>query len=71
MGKNTYFTGQPLYAQLLKLIDSQEIARISRKGFHDRYVKKLDGYSHFVIMLYAVLMLYDSLREIVVKMLGK
>ena len=71
MGKNTYFTGQPLYAQLLKLIDSQEIARISRKGVHDRYVKKLDGYSHFVIMLYAVLMRYDSLREIVVGMLSE
>jgi hypothetical protein len=71
MGKNTYFTGHPLYAQLLKLTDSQEIARISRKGSHDRYVKKLDGYSHFVIMLYAVLIRYDSLREIVVGMLSE
>ncbi len=41
MGKNTHFSGQPLYAQLLKLIDRKEIARISRKGNHDRYVKKL------------------------------
>jgi hypothetical protein len=71
MGKNTYFTGQPLYGQLLKLTDRQEIAKISRKGSHDRYVKKLDGYSHFVIMLYAVLMRYDSLREIVVGMLSE
>jgi hypothetical protein len=71
MCKNTYFTGQPLYAQVLKLTDRQEIARISRKGVHDRYVKKLDGYSHFVILLYAVLMRYDSLREIVVGMLSE
>jgi len=70
MSKNTHFTGQPLYARLLKLTDSKEIVRISRKGCHDRYIKKLDGYSHFVIMLYAVLMRYDSLREIVVGMLS-
>ena len=71
MGKNTHFSGQPLYAQLLKLTDRKEIARISRKGNHDRYVKKLDGYSHFVIMLYAVLMRHESLREIVVGMLSE
>ena len=65
MSKNTYFTGQPLYAQLLKLTDVQEIIKISQTGGHDRYIKKLDGYSHFVIMLFAVLMRYDSLREIV------
>lgn len=44
MSKNTYFTGQPLYTQLLKFADRQE-------GLHDRYVKKLDGYAQFVIML--------------------
>lgn len=71
MGKNTYFTGQPFYSQLLKLTDRQEIGRISRKGMHERYVKKLDGYSHFVIMPYAVLMRYDSLREIVIGMLSE
>ena len=71
MGKNTHFSGQPLYAQLLKLTERKEIARISRKGNHDRYVKKLDGYSHFVIMLYAVLMRHESLREIVVGMLSE
>lgn len=71
MGKNTHFSGQPLYAQLLKLTDRKEIARISRKGNHDRYVKKLDGYSHLVIMLYAVLMRHESLREIVVGMLSE
>ena len=71
MGKNTHFSGQPLYAQQLKLTDRKEIARISRKGNHDRYVKKLDGYSHFVIMLYAVLMRHESLREIVVGMLSE
>lgn len=71
MGKNRHFSGQPLYAQLLKLTDREEIVRISLNGNHERYVKKLTGYSHFVIMLYAVLMRHESLREIVVGMLSE
>lgn len=71
MGKNTHFIGQPLYSQLLNLTDKEKIKSLSRKGGYDRYVKKLDGYSHFVIMLYAVLIRYDSLREIVVGMLSE
>lgn len=44
---------------------------MSRKEVHDRYAKKLDSYSHFLIRLYAVLMHCDSLREIVVGMLSE
>ncbi|MGL4248399.1 MAG: IS4 family transposase [Lactococcus garvieae] len=71
MSKNTHFTGQPLYSQLLSLVNKDKIANISRNGNHDRYVKKLDGYSHFVILLYGVLMRHDSLREIVIGMLSE
>lgn len=71
VGKNIHFTGQPLFTQLLSLADKQEIISISRQGGFDRYVKKLDGYSHLVVMLYGVLMRYDSLREIVIGMLSE
>ena len=71
MPKSTNFTGQPIYNQLLSLVNKEKITKISRKGNHERYVKKLDGYSHFVIMLYAVLMRFESLREIVVGMLSE
>ncbi|MBK7099361.1 MAG: DUF4372 domain-containing protein [Sphingobacteriales bacterium] len=71
MSKNIHFTGQPLFTQLLSLADKQEIVNISRRGGFDRYVKKLDGYSHLVVMLYGVLMRYDSLREIVIGMLSE
>lgn len=71
MGKDTNFTGQPLYVQLLNLTDRQKIRKISSKGGYDRYVKKLDGYTHFVSMLYAVLMRYDSLRETVIGMMAE
>lgn len=71
MGKNTHFTGQPIYTQLLNLVDKQHIVNLSNSGGHNHYVKKFDGYSHFVVMLYGVLMRYDSLREIVIGMLSE
>jgi hypothetical protein len=71
MGKNTHFSGQPIYNQILSLVEKEKIDKISFEGHYDRYVKKLDGYSHFVIMLYAVLMRHDSLREIVLGMLSE
>jgi hypothetical protein len=71
MSKNTHFTGQPIYTQLLNLVDKQIVVDLSNSGGHNRYVKKFDGYSHFVVMLYGVLMRYDSLREIVIGMLSE
>lgn len=71
MSKNTHFTGQPLYTQLLSLINKAQIKTLSKSGGYDRYVKKLDGYAHLVIMLYGVLMHYDSLRELVLGMLSE
>ena len=37
---------------------------MSRKNGGERYVKSFDGYAHLVTMLYAVIMRFDSLREI-------
>ena len=55
MGKDTNFIGQPVYVQLLNLVDRERIRKISLRGGHDRYVKKLDGYTHFVAFLFAIL----------------
>ena len=71
MGKDTHFTGQPLLAQILKLVDKTKIKELSTLGGHDRYVKKLDGYTHFTILLFAILQRYDSLRELTVGMLSE
>ena len=48
MGKDTNFIGQPVYVQLLNLVDRERIRKISLRGGHDRYVTRLDGYTHFV-----------------------
>ena len=64
MSKGTHFIGQPMYGQLLNLLDKQKILRISRENGGERYVKHFDAWQHLVIMLYAVIKRFDSLREI-------
>ena len=69
MGKVTNFSGQPVYNQLLNLLDKQKICEISRKtAKSESYVKKMDGYTHLVVMLYGVLKHFDSLRELEIGM---
>ncbi len=69
MSKSTHFTGQPVMSQLLKLLDKAKIKEISvQTGQSERYVKKLDGYTHLVVMLFGVLKHFDSLRELEIGM---
>ena len=64
MHKGTHFIGQPMYGQLLNLLDKSKILRFSRENGGERYVKHFDAWQHLVIMLYAVIKRFDSLREI-------
>lgn len=69
MGKVTIFSGQPVYNQLLNLLGKQKICKISQKTARiESYVKKLDEYTHLVVMLYGVLKHLDSLRELEIGM---
>ena len=71
MSKMTTFSGQPQYLQILNLANRAKIQEISKQNNYDRYVKKLDGYTHFVALLFAVLMRYDSLRETVTGLMAE
>ena len=64
MGKSIHFFGQPVYGQLIKLLDKEKILQFSRNLGGERYVKSFDGFTHLLTMLYAVIMRFDSLREI-------
>lgn len=69
MHKSTNFTGQPVFNQLLKLITRQTVEQLSKNTpGSEAYVKKLDGYKHLVIMLFAVFNHFDSLREVEIGM---
>ena len=55
MSKSIYFSGQPLFAYLLQYINRDKIIQIAREGDYDRYTKKLNGYTHLITLLFAVL----------------
>ena len=65
MNNGTHFIGQPMYGQLISLLDKSKILKFSRERGGERSVKKhFDAWQHLVIMLYAVIKRFDSLREI-------
>ncbi len=64
MDKSTHFSGQPLYSQVIKFMRKDRILQLSREHGSERYVKRFDCWTHLVVMLYAVIMRFDSLREI-------
>lgn len=64
MSKNSHFFGQPVFGQLIKSLDKTKILDLSRNHGGERYVKSFDGYTHLLTMLFAVIMRFDSLREI-------
>ena len=69
MGKDSNFTGQPVYSQILNLLDRERIMQISRETEgSEAYVKRFDGYQHLVVMLFGILNHFDSLRELEIGM---
>ena len=71
MGKSSHFSGQPLYCQVLNFLNRSKTLQISREHGGERYVKSFNGWSHLVVMLYAVIMRFDSLRAITTSMLAE
>jgi hypothetical protein len=71
MHKSSHFSGQPLYGQVIKLLDKSKILEISRKHNGEHYIKRYDGWTHLIVMLYAVIMRFDSLREITASLLAE
>lgn len=65
MNKSTFFTGQPIFSQLIKLIPRTIISRAVLDNNSDRYSKKFDTYHHLITMLYCCYQHCTSLREVV------
>jgi hypothetical protein len=68
MNKSSFFSGQPLLAQILKLIPRYLINEVIRQFDADRYYKKFKSYDHLVAMLYCCMHDCTSLRELVTGM---
>ena len=68
MNKSTHFIGQSLYIQLSNYFNRDEILSLNQNLGGEHYIKKFDVWHHLVVMLYAVMMRLDSLREIKVSL---
>ena len=68
MPKSTFFTGQPVFSQLLSLIPPGLVRTLSYRYRSDRYCKTFKTHDHLVTMLYACLHRCSSLREVVTGM---
>lgn len=70
MSKSTHFIGQPLYSQVIKLLDKSKILQISQEKGGEHYTKRFTVWIHLIVMLYAVIKRFDSLREITTSLLA-
>lgn len=64
MSKSTFFSGQPIFTQLLSYLDKGQIQRFARECDSDHYCKKFSTYQHLVTMLYSSFQHCTSLREV-------
>lgn len=65
MNKSTYFSGQPVFSQLIKLIPERLIGQLSRQYNTDHYYKVFKTRDHLISMLYACFHNCSSLREVI------
>lgn len=52
MGKGTNFSGQPIFTQLLNLLDKSKISKASKALGADKYAKRFTSHKHIVVMLF-------------------
>ena len=70
MNKSTFFTGQPIFTQLLKFIPKDSVLSIAQQFSADRYSKRFNTYEHLVTLLYSIFNNCNSLREVATGMLA-
>jgi len=68
MAKDTFFTGQPVFNQLLSFIPKKLIDELALTYKTDRYCKRFRGYDHLVTMLFACFNRCSSIREVITGM---
>lgn len=68
MSKGNFFTGQPVFNQILSLIPRSQVTQLTKTHRADRYCKKFRAYDHLVTMLYSTYHQCNSLREVITGM---
>jgi hypothetical protein len=70
MSKNTFFTGQPIFSQILSLVPKDKVLRIACNREADKYCKNFTTHAHLVTFLYAIFNRCESLREVITGLLA-
>jgi hypothetical protein len=70
MSKVNIFPGQPIIGQVLSLIPRDLVTKTATEHQSDRYYKKFKTYEHVVTMMYAVMSGSNTIRSVVLKLLG-
>jgi len=68
MSKSTFFTGQPVFNQLLSNISRSTVNTLAKKHNADHYCKKFKAFDHLVTMLFCCFHHCTSLRELITGM---
>lgn len=63
MNTNKHFFGQPIFSQLLNLINSHQVEKLVLEHKSDRYCKKFSTFQHLITMSYGIISGCNSLRE--------
>ena len=71
MSKSTFFTGQPIFNQVLNFIPRTVVQSVARDMDSDRYYKRFKTYDHLVTMLYCIFNHCSSLREVTTGLLAE
>ncbi|MDT0293558.1 IS4 family transposase [Mesonia ostreae] len=64
MGKSNTFFGQPIFSQMINLLDKEQIDRLAQECGTDHYCKKFSTFQHLITMVYGVTSGCNSLREL-------
>ncbi|WP_133054627.1 DUF4372 domain-containing protein, partial [Niastella populi] len=68
--KSKFFTGQPIFNQVLNYIPRNLIQQVTRELNADYYYKSFKSYDHLVTMLYSIFNHCTSLREVTTGLLA-
>lgn len=70
MSKNSLFTGQPIFSQLLSFLPKSSVDQIAAQHGSDRYCRHFTTHSHLITILYASFNKCESLRELTTGLLA-
>jgi hypothetical protein len=70
MSKGTFFTGQPIFNQILKFVPRSMVNTVARELKADYYCKHFRTYEHLVTILYCIFNQCHSLREVTTGLLA-